>query len=131
MPAQTVLTQFLPFPASSRIHFVACCNPQGQDEGLIIMLMCTCAAGARLAVAWTGTVVCVHLVFSTVATTGPLFCVIGLLFCFSVDLLVYAQHQAGELLYVAQLLKVWEHYRPTQVNLQSQLSRRNVWVPLQ
>lgn len=95
------------------------------------MLMCTCAAGARLAVAWTGTVVCVHLVFSTVTTTGPLFCVIGLLFCFSVDLLVYAQHQAGELLYVAQLLKVWEDYRPTQVNLQSQLPRRNVWVPLQ
>lgn len=94
-------------------------------------MMYTCSVGVRLTVARTGTVVCLDLVFWGVATTGPLSCVAGLLFCFPLDLLVYTQHQAGELLYAALLLQVWEDYRPTQVNFQSQLSRRNVGVPLQ
>lgn len=83
------------------------------------MMMCTCSVGARLAVARTGTVVCLDLVFRGVTTTGPLSCVTGLLFCFPLDLLMYTQHQAGELLYAALLLQVWEDYRLSQVNFQS------------
>lgn len=94
-------------------------------------MMCTCSVVARLAVARVGSVVCLDLVFWGVATTGPFSCATGLLFCFPLDLLMYTQHQAGELLYVVLLLEVWEDYRPTQVNFQSQLSRRNVGVPLQ
>lgn len=133
-----LLAGLLPFPAGARVHLVASCNSQGQDEGLTFRGICGRTAEARLAAVWTGITVCFHLFCCTDMTTGTCCCIsdhrrmaVGLLFCFSLNFLMYPQHQPGKFLYVALLLQVWEDHRPTEVNIQSELPCRNIGVSLQ